>query len=332
MTAKTLGRLEQVDLRGQWTDEARHFTPWLASAEGLALLGDTIGMDLELVAQEQRVGPFRADILARDANSDEDQFIVIENQFEKTNHDHLGKIITYAAGRNATTIIWVAESFTDEHRQALDWLNENAGENLTFFGLQIELWRIGDSAPAPQFKIVSSPNEWTRAVKVAETLEYTDTKMDQLRFWEELRDYGQSHKTTLQFRKPRPQHWYDLSLGRSGFWLALAVNSMKKRIRCSLIMRGKYARAAFDLLEAQKDAIEAEVGQPLEWQRIRGKKGSRIGLSRTEISIDDAAQRDTAKDWLLQMAERLHLVFGPRVQALNLAIDSSDDEGEEENA
>jgi hypothetical protein len=328
MTGKNLGRLERVEVREQWADEARHFTPWLASAEGLALMGDTIGMDLELVGQEQCVGPFRADILARDASSDEDHLIIIENQFEKTNHDHLGKIITYAAGQDARTIVWVAETFTDEHRQALDWLNENTGENLAFFGLQIELWRIGDSVSAPQFKIVSSPNEWTRAVQGGQPREVTDTKMDQLRFWEEVREYGRTHGTALQFRKPRPQHWYDIAVGRSGFWIALSLNSFQQRIRCALIMRGPQVQAGFGALESHKDAIEAEIGQKLEWRRERGRSGSMISIARTGLLIEDSRQREEAKAWLVDMAERFHKAFASRIQTLRLNVTTIDDEEE----
>jgi hypothetical protein len=256
---------------------------------------------------------------------------VIENQFEKTNHDHLGKIITYAAGLKAATVVWVAETFTDEHRQALDWLNENAGENLAFFGLQVELWRIGDSMPAPQFKIVSSPNEWTRAVNVNQPREVTDTKMDQLHFWEEVRDCGRSRGMTLPFRRPRPQHWYDIAVGRSGFWIALSLNSFNQHVRCALVMRGPQVQAGFDVLENQKEAIETEIGQKLEWRRERGHGGSMISIAHTGLLIEDSRQREEAKTWLVDMAGRFHKTFAPRVQALRLNVTNTDDE-EDNNA
>jgi hypothetical protein len=333
VASKSLGTLEPVDIREQWEDEARDFTPWLASSEGLKVLGGAIGMDLELVGQERRVGPFKADILARDTGADEDHLIVIENQLEKTNHDHLGKTITYAAGLQAKTIVWVAETFTDEHRQALDWLNENAGENLAFFGLQVELWKIGNSLPAPQFKVVSSPNEWTRAVKIAPP-EVTDRKLDQQHFWQELREYGISHGTHFQFRKARPQHWYDLAIGRSGFWLSLTVNSALKRVACSIYMRGPQSKHAFELLEAQKSAIESDIGQMLVWQPSAGQKGSRIAIYHSGLAIEDSEQREEAKYWLIQMAEKFHKVFAPRIQALELTgeADNGDEEDGEDNA
>ena len=154
-----LGRLERVDLRKIWPDEAQDFTPWLAKKENLALLDETLGLELELEETEQSVGAFSADIVCRDAASE--SLVLIENQIEPTNHTHLGQTLTYAAGLDAVTIIWIASKFRDEHRAMLDWLNEKTEAQLSFFALEIELWRIGNSAPAPKFNIVARPNDWT---------------------------------------------------------------------------------------------------------------------------------------------------------------------------
>ncbi|MCC7111052.1 MAG: DUF4268 domain-containing protein, partial [Deltaproteobacteria bacterium] len=150
-----LGRLERVSLRDIWKTEAMDFTPWLAQRENMALLGEAIGLDLEVEAQEKEVGPFRADILCKETGSD--SWVLIENQLERTDHAHLGQLLTYAAGLEAVSVVWIAERFTDEHRAALDWLNEIANEKLRCFGLEIELFRIGDSPVAPKFNVVSQP-------------------------------------------------------------------------------------------------------------------------------------------------------------------------------
>jgi hypothetical protein len=162
MSQPSLGRLERVDLRTAWLSESGDFTPWLASEENISLLGDTIHLELEVEAQEKNVGPFRADILCKDTASD--NWVLIENQLERTDHSHLGQLITYAAGLQAVTIVWIAERFTEEHRAALDWLNEATSEDINFFGLEVERWRIGNSPVAPKFNVVSSPNDWTRRV------------------------------------------------------------------------------------------------------------------------------------------------------------------------
>ncbi len=159
---KNLSRLEKVDLRDVWKTEAGDFTPWLAREENIALLGNAIGIDLEVEAQEKNVGPFRADILCKDTISE--NWVLVENQLERTDHVHLGQLLTYAAGLNAVTIVWIADRFTDEHRAALDWLNEITDSSFNFFGLEVELWRIGDSPIAPKFNIASKPNDWTKTV------------------------------------------------------------------------------------------------------------------------------------------------------------------------
>ena len=184
----TLGRLEPVDLRSVWGHEEHDFTPWLAGEENLALLGDTIGLDLELDEREKAVGPFRADIVCKDTASN--SWVLVENQIERTDHNHLGQLLTYAAGLDAVTIVWIADRFTDEHRAALDWLNEITGEEINFFGLEVELWRIGESAIAPKFNVVSKPNEWIKTVTASrqtKSADLTPTKQLQFEYWTRFR-------------------------------------------------------------------------------------------------------------------------------------------------
>ena len=157
MNIKNLGRLERVELRDIWLSEASDFTPWLAQKENLDILGQTLGIVLELEALERPVGPFRADILCKDIGTD--RWVLIENQLERTDHNHLGQLLTYASGLEAVTIVWIAALFTEEHRSTLDWLNRITDESFRFFGLEVELWRIGDSPPAPNS--TSSPSRTT---------------------------------------------------------------------------------------------------------------------------------------------------------------------------
>ncbi len=180
-----LSRLERVDLRDIWQTEAQDFTPWLARDENLALLGQTLGLDLELEAVEQNVGPFRADILCKDTLSD--RWVLVENQLERTDHTHLGQLITYAAGLEAVTIVWIASRFADEHRAAMDWLNEITEAEARFFALEVELWRIGDSPAAPKFNVVSQPNDWSRSTANARRVivegDLSPTRQMQRRYW-----------------------------------------------------------------------------------------------------------------------------------------------------
>ncbi len=216
---KTLGSLQRVDLRDFWEDEAREFTPWLAQEQNLRLLGEAIDIELECEATESRVGAFKADIVAKEVGT-EDR-VIIENQLERTNHDHLGKLLTYASGLGARVVVWVASEITDEHRRALDWLNEITGEQFSFFALEIELWRIGNSEPAPKFNLVCRPNDWAKSLIGPESpSEPTETKLSQLEFWKGLVDFAKAKGTALSLRKPRPQHWYNLAVGRSQFNLS----------------------------------------------------------------------------------------------------------------
>lgn len=205
----SLGRLERVELREAWDNEATAFTPWLAGDENITLLGDAIGIELEVEAQEKSVGPFKADILCKDTT--DDHFVLIENQLERTDHKHLGQLLTYAAGLHAVTIVWIADRFTDEHRAAIDWLNDITSSEFHFFGLEIELWKIDDSPIAPKFNIVCKPNDWTADVsRVAQSIndgELTDTKRLQLEYWTQFRNVLTERDSQIRRTKPRPQHW-----------------------------------------------------------------------------------------------------------------------------
>ena len=196
-----LGRLTKVPLRDFWEGEASDFTPWLADEKNIGLLGETIGVELEVEAQERNVGPFRADILCKDTVTD--SWVLIENQLERTDHSHLGQLLTYAAGLEAVTVVWIAERFTDEHRAALDWLNEITDEGFSFFGLEIELWRIGDSPMAPKFNMVSHPNDWTKTVsRISPTGELTATNQLYLEYWTGLRDLLEQRDGVLNPKTP----------------------------------------------------------------------------------------------------------------------------------
>ena len=198
------GRLTQLELRDHWTDEANEFTPWLAKEEKIALVDDSIGLNIEVEAQEQNVGPFRADILCKD--TDTENWVLIENQLEPTDHRHLGQLLTYAAGLDTVTIVWIAKSFTDEHRAALDWLNRITDEAFSFFGLEIELWQIGDSAVAPKFNIISHPNDWQRTINRVVHKRLTPANTLYLEYWTALENNFEGRNNDIKFRKPQPQN------------------------------------------------------------------------------------------------------------------------------
>lgn len=324
-----LGRLQQVDLRKVWLNESNHFTPWLASDENISLLADALGMEFECESQEKGVGPFRADIVCRDTT--DSTLVLIENQLERTDHTHLGQLLTYAAGLDAVTVVWIAERFTDEHRAALDWLNENTGEKISFFGLEIELWQIGNSPIAPKFNIVCKPNDWTKGGVAATGAggggAPTETKMLQQEYWRALREVLVERKSSLKPQKAHPQHWLTVSIGRSNFNLAALVNTPEDRIGVELYLGGREAKDHYRALEAQKEDIERALGQKLDWRELPEKEASRILLMRPNSSIKNRSIWPEQHAYLADLLERFNSVFRPRVLALPSSYPSDEEAG-----
>ena len=318
MPTPPLGRLERVDLRAVWTSESGDFTPWLAHEDNLAVLGDTIGLDLELQAQEQRVGPFRADILCKDTLND--SYVLIENQLESTDHSHLGQLMTYAAGLDAATIVWIAESFTAEHRAAIDWLNRITEERFNFFALEIELWRIGDSPPAPKFNVVSQPNEWAKTVtestRDSEAANLTETKLMQQEYWAGLREELLNRRSIVKPQKPRPQHWMNFAIGRTNTHMSAFCNTQDEYIGVNLNLTGPNSKSFFQQLADQKAEIEREMQVVLDWRELPGKQMSRIVLRRQSTDPNDRQAWPEQHEWLAEKLELFYRVFQSRVKGL----------------
>lgn len=312
-----LGKVERADLRTAWPNEASHFTPWLASEEGLELLQDTLDMDLEVEATEKFVGPFKADILAKRTDTTDDHWVLIENQLAKTDHRHLGQLLTYAAGLDAATIVWVAESFCEEHRAALDWLNAITSEKFEFFGLEIELLRIGNSDFAPQFNVVAEPNEWAREVtQGAAATQVSDLKEQQQRFWETLKAKLTEAKSKIRSRKVRPQHWADYSIGTTDTWLTATINSQKKLLSVEFNFRGPPGKLWFDHLTTLRPEVDAAIGQGLSWQRLDNRSQSRIALYLNNSDPTDESLWPQQQAWLIEKLELFAKVFAPIAAAL----------------
>jgi hypothetical protein len=313
---KKLGTLERVEVRSFWSSEASAFTPWLASEENLSLLGKAVGLELELEHTELAVGPFAADIVARDATGN---YVVIENQLGKTDHDHLGKALTYAAALGAKHIIWVAADFTDEHRKALDWLNDNSTEDLGYYGVQVELWSIDGSAPAVRFNVQSRPTQSVRQLISTASGELSEAKRLQLEWWTVFRDALLAQRAVPSVQSPRPQYWYNIALGRRGIHLSAFANTFDRRIGVRVYMMGRYGAAAAlqQLLEA-KDAIEKEIGSPLVWDPNPEATDKVIALSR-EADLTRKDKWPEYLKWLVDITVGFRRVFGPRVKALDLA-------------
>jgi len=310
-----LGRLEKIDLRTFWKKEATDFTPWLAQEENIQLLSETIGVELEVQSKEESVGPFSADILCKDTTND--HFVLIENQLEKTDHTHLGQLMTYAAGLDAMTIIWIAQKFTEEHRAALDWLNRITDDTFTFFGIEIELYKIGDSSPAPMFNIVSKPNDWTKQVKRSTASQpATDTKLLQQKYWQGLKDFMEAKKSFVKMQNPLLQHWTNIAIGRSNFHLSASVNSRDNSINIWLNIMGEQAKENYDkLYETAYEKSLTEVNTDLVWDKMDGRKMSAVML-KAQGDFADMNEWENQFQWFKDNLEHFTKYFKPKVAKL----------------
>jgi len=318
-TASQLGRLERKAVRSVWTNEARDFTPWLAQPDNILLLSETLGITLELESREKPVGIFSADILCKDV--DTGHWVLIENQLERTDHVHLGQLLTYAAGLDAVTIIWIADRFSDEHRAALDWLNRITCDEVRLFGLEIELWRIGDSIPAPKFNIVAKPNDWTqsivRAARALDESELSELRLMQREYWSGLTKQLEARKGPVAGkRKPQAASWMGFPTGRSRFHLNAVMVRPKNQIRAELYLGGVHAKTYFKLLFAQKDAIERELGYPLQWEELPQGQDSRISSYLDAVDVEDRDTWPKQHQWLADRLNDMHRVFAPRITKL----------------
>jgi hypothetical protein len=319
-----LGKLEAYPVREVWPDEAKAFTPWLADPQNLPLLGEAVGLSLTPLGIEQAVGPFYADIVCTASGPDgQERRIVIENQFGRSDHAHLGQLLTYAAGVDAYAAIWIAEHFTDEHRAAIDWLNEGSESDREFWALEIEVWLIGDSRPAPRFNVVAAPNPVTKAAG-GDPVELSDVRRDRLEFWQGFLQFIEEQGEALTLRKPRPETVLFHSVGKGGIGLNFIYSDYdlaEQRYvgqdgqvvtRVELVLFGASAFERFDALKRSQSEIEAQLSESsLVWYEEAAKE--RKVFSQRLWSHGDEFERDALYAWLLAEVRRFEPVFMGRL-------------------
>ena len=309
-----LGVLKKQDIRTQWPNEAADFTPWLAMEQNLSALGEALGdLELEFVQKEANVGPYSADILAKTI----DGFVVIENQLEKTNHDHLGKAITYASVLNAKTIIWIASQFTEEHQRAIEWLND-ISESISFYAVLLELWQIGDSLPAVKFNVIARPTVIRPgSLQGQSTGELSTTRKTQLEFWTQFSKKLVEKNILQTTQTPKPQASFDITIGKSNVFISNIVNTWENKISIRLYISAKNAQSVLLYLQESKDAIENDLGETLIWDASPEAQHKIISLSRN-FNLFDQNAWDEALNWLAAKAKDFKRVFTPRVKSINL--------------
>lgn len=299
-----LGKIKRInDLRMIWPHEANSFTKWLAKEENLSKLGEDIGIDLVLEERESSVGNFSVDIFANEESTG--RKVIIENQFEDTDHDHLGKLITYASGKGAEVIVWVVKRARDEHRQAIEWLNQHTDTSLGFFLVEIELWQIDDSAIAPKFNVIERPNDWAKQMKNSENL--SERKQMLLKFWNGFNDYiakSDIFKKDFTIRKAQPDHWYDLSVGNSSYHICMTISAQKKRLSCGVYIPDN--KDLFHTFEDNKDIFQKEFGEDGDWKEAA--KATRIVIYKG-FDLYNETKWEEAYAWFVENAIKTKYTF-----------------------
>lgn len=268
-----LGKLQEIDIREVWTHEQYDFSKWLSAEDNMQELGNVLNLSLSDIETEKFVGSYRCDILCRDEITG--RVVLIENQLEQTNHDHLGKILTYASGLDASVVVWVVASARDEHASAIEWLNKHTDDSISFFLLEIHAYRIGNSEPAPQFKIIEQPNDFAKTVKrIAQDKSVNESQSRRLEFWTQFNDILEQRGKPFNKRKATTDHWYSVAVGSSECQISIDLVNKDHKIRVGLWISDNKER--FDYMRQHKEEIEVAMGFPLFWQRLDNKKSSLI--------------------------------------------------------
>lgn len=299
-----LGTLKKItDLRSIWPHEALNFTPWVA--ENVDLLADAVGLDITVDETESSVGDFNVDIYASETGTD--RKIIIENQLEDTDHDHLGKLITYASGKGADVVIWVVKHAREEHKAAVEWLNNHTDDKIGFFLCEIKLFQIGDSQIAPAFTVVERPNDWTKEIR--KTASANSTQQQRLEYWQAFNDYAftdANFSRIFNKRKPTTDHWMDFSIGSSACHIAVSQIQKRKAVDVELYINDD--KELFKSLFTHKDEIEKNMEMELEWKELPERKASRILIEKT-VDLDDRATWPEQFDYIMDTCIKMKRAF-----------------------
>lgn len=254
---------------------------------------------------ESSVGDFNVDIYASETGTD--RKIIIENQLEDTDHDHLGKLITYASGKGADVLIWVVKHAREEHKAAVEWLNNHTDDKIGFFLCEIKLFQIGDSQIAPSFTVVERPNDWTKEIRKKASA--NPTQQQRLEYWQAFNDYAFSDANFSRIfnkRKPTTDHWMDFSIGSSACHIAVSQIQKRKAVDVELYINDD--KELFKSLFAHKDEIEKNMEMELEWKELPERKASCILIEKT-VDLDDRATWPEQFDYIMDTCIKMKRAF-----------------------
>ncbi|MBQ4478706.1 MAG: DUF4268 domain-containing protein [Bacteroidales bacterium] len=266
-----LGILKEINIRKVWAHEQYDFSEWLSKEDNIQQLGNTLNLSLTDVETEKFVGSYRCDIICKDEITGKN--VLIENQLEPSNHDHLGKIITYASGLDASVIIWIVESAKEEHSSAIEWLNKHTDDEVSFFLIEVHAYTIEGSKPAPFFKIIQQPNDFVKQVKnITKNTELNDSQNSRLEFWNRFNDVLEKRGKPFNKRKATTDHWYSVAVGSSQCHISIDLVNREHKIRISMWIPDN--KQLYDIFYSNKEAIEKEIGHSISWDKLDDKKAA----------------------------------------------------------
>lgn len=306
MAIMKLEKLQEVDIRTLWNHEQYDFSEWLSKPENLEQLNDVIGLTLSEVEKEVYVGAYRCDLVGVDETTGDK--VIIENQLEASNHDHLGKIITYASGLDAKVVVWIVKEAREEHRSAIEWLNNNTSEKINFFLIEIHAYQIGDSLCAPKFEIVEKPNGFIKNAKVQSgSGEYNKGQSEKIEFWTRFNEILIERGKPFNVRKPTTDHWYDIAIGTSEAHVSLTIVNRDGCVGVELYIPDN--KDLYEKLYLQKEEIEEKLGLHPDWQRLDGKKAARILYRMPGLNFDDHSNYDSLMNDMIDKAVLFSKIF-----------------------
>lgn len=307
MATMKLGKLQEVDIRKLWSHEQYDFSEWLSKTENLELLNEAIGLTLSEVEKEVYVGAYRCDLVGTDETTGDK--VIIENQLEMSNHDHLGKIITYASGLDAKVVVWIVKEAREEHRSAIEWLNNNTPEKLSFFLIEIHAYQIGDSLCAPKFEVVEKPNGFIKNAKTQSSGsgEYNKSQGERIEFWTRFNEILVERGKPFNVRKATTDYWYDIAIGTGEAHVSLTLVSKEGCVGVEFYINDN--KDLFDRLYSQREEIEKKLGLEPDWQRLDGKKASRVLYRMSGLNFDDHSNYDSLMNAMIDKAVLFSNVF-----------------------
>lgn len=301
-----IGKLKEVDIRELWKHEQYDFSEWLSKKENIEILNEILGLTLVDISKETYVGAYRCDLFAKDETTGIK--VIIENQLEVSNHDHLGKIITYASGLDAKVVVWIVKEAREEHRSAIEWLNNNTNSNVNFFLIEIHAYKIGNYDPAPMFQVVEQPNDFIKNNKSTNRDESMNKSQSQrIEFWNQFNNVVIERGKPFNIRKATTEHWYNVAIGTSDAHIDITLVNKDSLIGVELYITDN--KELFDKLYSRKDEIEAELGFTLDWRRLDNSKASRIVYHIKGLNFDDHSNYNELMNKTIDLAVLMRNTF-----------------------